>query len=158
MARAEVLPEPPEWAVIRFVLSRTIAFAALRLGNHWETTAQGDFGYGMSEFMGWPQLAKKVRKLDYATCLESVNLRDDPRVREHRAVVCFLRDGHYTAAINIDENRTWDGSWYGTNNLGGNVTWGEILQWGQQLRVVTSWVQFPPRKKRATTAGGPPRN
>jgi hypothetical protein len=59
--------------------------------------------------MTWQNLAPKVAKFDIAHAWAPVDPRDDPRVREHLAVVRIAINRRYLAAINVSYDDTHDG-------------------------------------------------
>lgn len=141
--------EPPDGAVVRFVKGRRYNYVAVRRGDHWETTATGDWG-SISEVMSWDDLASKVAMLDIASGWAPVDPRDDPRVREHLAVVRFTINRLYLAAINVSDDDTHDGDWYTTIShdteqdlpFGDNAEWTDITRHGEYIQVVTQWAQL----------------
>lgn len=133
------LAEPPEWAVIRFVKAKRYNYVAVRIGDRWETTSTGNWG-GIDPVMSWEELAPFVPEFDYAVSLDWVSPSNDPRIRQHLAVVCFSFDNHYVSAINVDEGGSFDGNWYTTS--GECVTWAAIAASAQGLQVVTAWSHY----------------
>ena len=138
--------EPPESAIIRFTKGRSYNYVAVRYREYWLTTATGDWG-GIDQVMHWKDLGPRLSNFDYAVAVDPVNPRDDPRVREYMAVVCFTLENFYVAAINISKTDGRDGDWYTTIpdsmdsplGAGRGVTWTEISRCARTPRVVTKW-------------------
>jgi hypothetical protein len=100
--------------------------------------------------MNWQDLATRVRKFDIATCWAPVDLRNDPRVREHLAVVRFtitvstwqpstsattpatMATGYTT--ITHDEEQHLP--------FGDNAEWSDITRYGEYIQVITEWAQL----------------
>lgn len=139
--------EPPDGSLVRFSKGRRYNYVAVRRSDHWETTATGDWG-SINEAMTWRDLATKVAKFDIATAWASVDPRDDPRVREHLAVVRFTINAQYLAAINVSDDDTPCGDWYTTISdeaeqhlpFGDHAEWSDITRFGEYIQVVTEWV------------------
>lgn len=141
--------EPPDGSVVRFAKGRRYNYVAVRRSDRWETTATGDWG-SINEVMTWQDLAARVAKFDIAMTWAAVEPRDDPRVREHLAVVRFTVGGRYLAAINVSDDDTHDGDWYTTIShdaeqhlpFGDNAEWSDITRYGEYVQVVTEWAQL----------------
>jgi hypothetical protein len=143
-------PEPPDGSVVRFDKGRgRYNYVAVRRSDHWETTATADWG-SINELMNWQDLATRVTKFDIGTAWSPVNLPNDPRVREHLAVVRFTINRLYLAAINVSDDDSHDGDWYTTISddaeqqlpLGDNAEWSDITRYGEYIQVVTQWAQL----------------
>ena len=138
-------PEPPDGSLVRFNLGR-YNYLAVRRGTRWETTAGGDWR-GVTETMIWDELATPARKFECASGWTAVDPRNDPRVREHLAVVRFTIAGQYLAAINIADDRRYEGYWYTTATeqaaqnlpIRGQLTWSEISRFCRSIEMPTDW-------------------
>jgi hypothetical protein len=137
-------PEPPDGSLIRFNLGR-YNYVAVRRGARWETTATGDWR-GVTETMAWDELAAPGRKFEYAARFTAIDPRDDPRVRDHLAVVRFIVAGRYLAAINIADDLSYEGYWYttATEQIERNMPiacriWSEISRFGRSIEMATDW-------------------
>jgi hypothetical protein len=139
--------EPPDGSLVRFSKGRRYNYVAVRRSDHWETTATGDWG-SINEVMTWRDLATKVAKFHIATAWATVDSLNDPRVREHLAVVRFTINSQYLAAINVSENDMHYGDWYTTISdeaehhlpFGDHAEWSDITRSGEYVQVVTEWV------------------
>jgi len=149
-AKRRVREEPPESAVIRFSKGGRYNYVAVRYTDQWLTTATGDWG-SINQVMSWKELGPRLSNFDYATSVAAVTQHDDPRVREHLAVIDFMIGDFHVAAINVSNDGSRDGDWYTTipdvaassSPIGsGNVTWSEITRFAGSPRVVTSWTYF----------------
>jgi len=95
----------------------------------------------------WDELATPTRKFECASGWTAVDPRNDPRVRDHLAVIRFIIAGQYLAAINIADDRSYEGYWYTTlteqaaQNLPirGQPTWSEIGRFGRSIEMATEW-------------------
>jgi hypothetical protein len=141
--------EPPDGTVVRFEKGGgRYCYVAVRRGNHWETTATGNWG-SINESMAWQDLAIRVRRFEVATGWPPVR-PGDPRVHEHRAVVRFTINSLYLAAVNVGEDPGQEGDWYTTITedaeqrlpFGDYVDWSNVERHGEHIQVVTSWAQL----------------
>jgi len=138
-------PEPPDGSLVRFARGR-YNYVAVRSGAHWETTATTDWG-GVTPVMSWRELATPTRKFEYASGWTPVDPHNDPRIREHLAVVRFPIDGQYVGAINIAEDRRDEGYWYTTLteqaeqrlSVGCGSSWSQISRLGRFIETPTTW-------------------
>lgn len=138
-------PEPQDGSLVRFATGR-YNYLAVRRSDHWETTATQDWGM-VNERMSWNELAVPARTFEYADGWRPVDDRDDPRVRRYLAVVRFIINGQYLAAINIARDDSNDGDWYTTATkqaqrqlpIGDRPTWSEISRYGKFLETPARW-------------------
>jgi len=139
-------PEPPDGSVVRFDSGR-YNYVAVRRGDHWETSATQNWGI-VNESMRWDQLATPGRRFEIADGWSPIDLRTDPRVRQHLAVVRFIIDDQYLAAINIDPYGNDEGDWYTTVTgqaesvlpIGDRPSWSQISSFGKSIQMPTQWV------------------
>ena len=97
--------------------------------------------------MTWEKLATPAREFECADGWTRVDPRDDPRIRQHLAVVRFMVDRRYLAAINIARDGSYEGDWYTTVTeqagrhlpIGDCPTWSEISHVGRSIEMPTLW-------------------
>ena len=138
-------PEPEDGFLVRFASGR-YRYLAVRRGDHWETTATQNWGV-VNEIMRWNELAMPTRTFEYVDGWTPVDTRDDPRVRQYLAVVRFIINDQYLAAINIAQDGSDDGDWYTTVTeqaqrhlpIGDCPTWAEISRYGKFVETPTRW-------------------
>lgn len=138
-------PEPSDGSLVRFDSGR-YSYVAVRRGDHWETTATQDWGI-VNERMIWKELATPARKFERADGWTRVDPHDDPRILQHLAVVRFIIDGQYLAAINIARDGSYEGDWYTTVTeqagqdlpIGDCPSWSEICHFGRSIDMPTIW-------------------
>lgn len=142
--------EPPDGSVVRFDKGGgRYHYIAVHRGGSWETTATGDWG-SIDEEMGWTNLAARVRKFGIATEWSLIESRQDPRVRDHLAVVRFTIGDRYLAAINVCANGRAEGDWYTTVTdraesslpFGDYATWQDIAAHGSHIQLATQWTEL----------------
>ena len=148
-ARVAIPAEPPDGSLVRFEKSNgRYNYIAVRRADRWETTATGNWG-SIDQAMTWEELARRVRNFEIATAWAPVDPRNDPRVREHLAVVRFTINRLYLAGINVSDDDTHDGDWYTTVRhddgqdipFDGTPDWSDIARYGEYIQVVTQWAQ-----------------
>lgn len=142
--------EPPDGSVVRFTKGRGYTYVAVRRGDHWETSATGDWG-SINQVMHWRELTKRVRVFEIAAVWAPVtDPRYYPHVEEDHAVTRFSIAGLYLAAVHITDDSGVQDAWYTTitDNLSmrlglpGILNWSDIVNYGQQIQVVTEWAQL----------------
>lgn len=142
-------PEPPEGAVIRFTKGRRYNYVAVRYREYWLTTSTGGWG-AIDQVMYWSDLSPRLGTFDYALAVDPLNPHNDPRLRDHMSVVCFMLGDLYVAAINVSDKGGIDGDWYATipdsvdspMGDGRGVPWAVISRYARHPRVVTSWKTY----------------
>ena len=142
--------EPPHGSVVRFKKGRGYTYVAVRRGDHWETTATGDWG-SINQLMEWPELTKRVRGFEIAADWAPVtDPRYNPQINEDHAVTRFTIAGQYLAGVRVAGDPGVPDAWYTTitDNLStrlglpGILHWSDIVKYGRDIQVASEWAQL----------------
>jgi hypothetical protein len=146
----QVPAEPPDGSVLRFRKGRGYTYVAVRRGDHWETSATGDWG-SINQVMQWRELTRRVRGFEIAAAwAPATDPGYSPHVTEDHAVTRFTIAGLYLAAVHITDDSGGQDAWYTTITddlsarlrLPGILNWSDISKYGQYIQIVTEWAQL----------------
>ncbi|OBK30671.1 hypothetical protein A5634_15385 [Mycobacterium asiaticum] len=138
--------EPGDGEVVRFSRSEgRYVYVAVRCGPEWLTTATSNRG-AVTQVMKWSDLARRSRQFEQASSWDLVRQQVN-LVRQKLAVVRFMLNRNYLAAINIADTGYYDGDWYTTISdfmeehlpFGSYARWSDIAQYGEDMWIATAW-------------------